>query len=381
MSLLLKALKQAETAHAEKTAAPETDLTLESIEPDPAKAREWLEPPGMLFGNSGLTPPPASPKRLRLPQLSLVPATALLAAIVAVGYGVYLYFELQPPKSVVVPNPAVTARVAEPAPATLPALPPVANPLPPATATPAPDVSVNIAPTPAPPKASAPREEKTLVEETAPRVQDTPPRTTRAEPAPRQSTPYTLQSSAANTVLNNAYDAYQRGQIDEAQRLYTQAAARERSVDALLGLAAIAGIRNRNDEAARLYREVLDRDPYNASAQAALLDLLGNTDRQATESRLKSLIDRAPSADLYQTLGNLYAEQNRWSDAQVAYFEAYRAAPGNADYAFNLAVSLDRLLQPQAALTYYEKALASGGASRFDRAQAEARVRQIKAAQ
>ena len=59
MSLLLKALKQAETAHAEKTAPPETDLALESLEADPAKAREWLEPPGMLFGNSGLTPAPA----------------------------------------------------------------------------------------------------------------------------------------------------------------------------------------------------------------------------------------------------------------------------------------------------------------------------------
>ena len=181
--------------------------------------------------------------------------------------------------------------------------------------------------------------------------------------------------------MNNAYDAYQRGQLDEAQRLYAQAAARERSVDALLGLAAIAGVRNRDEEAARLYREVLDRDPRNAAAQAALLDLLGNTDRQATESRLKTLIERAPSAGLYQTLGNLYAEQNRWGDAQMAYFEAFRAAPSNADYAFNLAVSLDRLNQPQAALGYYEKALSIGGNSRFDRSQAETRVRQIKATQ
>ena len=106
--------------------------------------------------------------------------------------------------------------------------------------------------------------------------------------------------------------------------------------------------------------------------------MLGNTDAQATESRLKILIEREPSPALYQTLGNLYADQQRWNDAQAAYFEAVRGAPGNADYAFNLAVSLDQLRQYPAARTYYEKALALGGAHRFDRAQAEARVQQLQ---
>ena len=262
MSLLLKALKQAETAHAEKTTQPDSGLALESLEPDPAKAREWLEPPGMLFGNGGLTPTPTKANRFRMQQLSLVPATALLAAIVAVGYGVYLYYELQPPAAVAIPARPAPASSVEPiaiTPAPSPAISatplPAITPAPAVTVVPAPvaPVVTVTTPTPAPRRGLEPTSTST-------RVNDAPPRAARAESPPRQALPpYSLQTSS-NTVLNQAYDAYQRGQLDDAQRLYTQAAARERSVDALLGLAAIAGIRNRDDEAAqRLRREMLKR--------------------------------------------------------------------------------------------------------------------------
>ncbi|MHB8983652.1 tetratricopeptide repeat protein, partial [Thiobacillus sp.] len=187
-----------------------------------------------------------------------------------------------------------------------------------------------------------------------------------------------FRPDAQSNLLNEAYAAYRRGAVDEALHLYTRAANAAPSVDALLGLAAIAGVQKREADAQRLYQRVLDLDPRNATAQAALLDLLGSTDDGAAESRLKRLLEREPSPHLYQTLGNLYAGQNRWGDAQAAYFEAYRGAPDNADYAYNLAVSLDQLRQHPAALTYYAKALALGGAHRFDRAQAEARVQQLK---
>ncbi|MCK5362085.1 MAG: hypothetical protein KAR22_03910, partial [Gammaproteobacteria bacterium] len=51
------------------------------------------------------------------------------------------------------------------------------------------------------------------------------------------------------------------------------------------------------------------------------------------------------------------AEQNRWGEAQSAYFDAYRLQDGNPDYAYNLAVSLDQLGKAAAAAGYYRQAL------------------------
>jgi thioredoxin-like negative regulator of GroEL len=386
LSLLLKALKQAEAVKGAKPGADKPDSvnriegTLDLEPMAKPEAPEWVEPPSLLFGSSEAAP--ESTRRapsFRWPQLSLVPLTALLAVLIALGYGIYLYLALQPPAALSPTHAKVASPAATPAAPTTPIKPVPIEPFEggpvkpevaalPAATSPLPEPPITTTVNAGPAKPATDASTPSTVE------------SRRGTPSPSTALPK-FQPDVPTALLSQAYAAYQRGALAEAQQLYTRAAAQVRSVDALLGLAAIASVQNREEDAQRLYREVLNLDPRNSAAQSALLDLLGNTDSQATESRLKTLIDRDPSPRLYQTLGSLYANEGRWSDAQAAYFEAYRSAPDNADYAFNLAVSLDQLHQFASALSYYEKALALKGIHRFDRTQAETRVQQLKSVQ
>jgi tetratricopeptide (TPR) repeat protein len=109
--------------------------------------------------------------------------------------------------------------------------------------------------------------------------------------------------------------------------------------------------------ATRYLFQVLQIDPSNSLAQGALINLIGRADPQSAESRLKSLIAKDPSAFLYFSLGNLYADQGNWPAAQTAYFQAHHLQRDNPDYAFNLAISLEHLSQPKIALNFYRQAL------------------------
>jgi tetratricopeptide (TPR) repeat protein len=148
-----------------------------------------------------------------------------------------------------------------------------------------------------------------------------------------------------------------------------------------LGLAAISLTSNNPALAARHYQRALELDPRNATANAALLNMTGDAAPDASEQRLKTLIATQPSAQLYFTLGNLYATQSRWPDAEHAYFEAFQKNPANADFAYNLAVSLEQISQPKAALSYYQKArnLMQTGRVQFDPARLDLRIAQLSA--
>jgi tetratricopeptide (TPR) repeat protein len=184
-------------------------------------------------------------------------------------------------------------------------------------------------------------------------------------------------------TLVSAYQAFTRGQDSAAQQLYRQVLQKDvRNIDALLGMAAIAQRQGRNADAAGWFQKVLEIEPRNTIAQSAMIDSQVESDSISTESRLKNMLALQPeAAHLYATLGNLYAEQNQWSLAQEAYFNASRYAPGNADYAFNLAISLDQLGKADLALKQYRRALElvnQTGATSPDRAQLETRIQALQ---
>ncbi len=164
------------------------------------------------------------------------------------------------------------------------------------------------------------------------------------------------QDDPIDPLLNNAYLAYRSGNYDQAQQLYLKALGIDPdNTDALLGLAVIAQRRGMDNMAAHYYAQVLTLDPRNAVANAGM-SALSNDDNR--ESRLKTLLnEQQNSSSLHFALGNFYAGQARWGEAQQSYFNAYKLESGNAELAFNLAVSLDRLGQKQPAVQYYQRAL------------------------
>ncbi|HZV99676.1 MAG TPA: tetratricopeptide repeat protein [Methylophilaceae bacterium] len=190
-------------------------------------------------------------------------------------------------------------------------------------------------------------------------------------------------AAGVNPNLLAAYQAFNAGDDTTAQRYYRQVLQGDvRNVDALLGMAAIALRQERKADAAGWYGKVLEIEPRNSIAQAAMISILGQADPVASESRIKNLLAQQPdAAHLHEALGNLYAEQNQWPAAQQAYFQAYHFDSHNAQYAFNLAVSLDQLGKSVPALEYYKRALelsTKSGAQSIDRAQLESRISQLQ---
>ena len=167
--------------------------------------------------------------------------------------------------------------------------------------------------------------------------------------------------SQIHPQVSAGYAAYQAGDLAKARAEYQQVLREEpANRDALLGLAAVEMRAQRYDLSQGYYQRILQADPRDPYAQAGLLALRSEQlDPVLVESRVKSLLAADREANvLYFTLGNQYAQQGRWAEAQQAYFKAFATDPDNADYAFNVAVSLDQLRQSKLALEYYRRALA-----------------------
>lgn len=167
------------------------------------------------------------------------------------------------------------------------------------------------------------------------------------------------QKSQAHPRLLQAYTALQRGDDKTALNLYHTVLKQEaRNRDALLGLAAIAVRQRQFSQATQYYQEVLKNYPQDTVAKTNLLSLSEQVTGEARESQLKTLVSNTQKpAYIHFQLGLVYAQQERWNEAQQAFFEAYRFEPQQADYAYNLAVSLEHLHQSQAAVAYYQRAV------------------------
>ena len=185
-----------------------------------------------------------------------------------------------------------------------------------------------------------------------------------------------------NPDLANAYRLLVSGDYAGARTLYAGLVQAEPlNVDAHLGLATAAARAGDRSAAIQHYRQVLALDPRNGLATMGLVALNEGVPSAALEIELRTLIGRNPdAAPLQFALGNIFAGQERWTEAQQAYFEAFRIDPVNPDYLFNLAVSLDQLRQPKLALDYYRKAegvaMAKGG-GQFDRNTIAKRIREL----
>lgn len=171
----------------------------------------------------------------------------------------------------------------------------------------------------------------------------------------------------ASSLLTAAYEAYQKGDFVQARKSYQQALQDDpKNRGALLGLAAIAMQGHEETPARDLYLRLLDQDPGDPLARAGLLAIAPTGDPARQESELKLLLEQHPqSAPLFFSLGSLYAANQRWNEAQQAFFNALQAAKNDAgktggvppDYPFNLAVSLEHLGQLKPAMKFYHEAL------------------------
>ncbi len=162
-----------------------------------------------------------------------------------------------------------------------------------------------------------------------------------------------------NQLLRDAYTSFQKNNYSNANTLYNKVLNIDnKNRDALLGLAAI-GIKNNHYEFSRQkYLFLLKLNPRDSLAIAGLSSLNNQENPRLSESKLKFLLKQQPDAGhLYFALGTLYSSKQKWAEAQSAYYSAWSSNNKNADYAYNLAVSLDHLDKTSQALDFYTLSL------------------------
>lgn len=399
MSLLLDARKKSQQAQSAQWNGHVSQTPALSLEehPNPTVPGAETKPPTPPLENARsagqnlfAAKSPPSPAGLALPNRNLLFALGGTILLLTAGAGYFWYLDsasnpqqLRP----INPPPAAPLAPPQPSPAATSSAPPKSL-VPEIAATAATDTAGNAQKAPPAGKPVLNEVERLMANgktATAPvrgkgaSAARQPPK---ADPEQRpDSDPIRIEQQSTellDPLLRDAYLAYSSGKPDEAQQLYLAAFKKDaHNSDALLGLAAIAQQRGESQAAAQYYARVLVLDPRNAIANAGMSALTADDN---SESRLKALLrEQGNSGALHFALGNLYAEQSRWGEAQQAYFNAYTLEPGNAGFAFNLAVSLDHLGQRKLAAQHYQRALQLDRLNNagFDHAQIEQRMQEV----
>ncbi len=323
-------------------------------------------------------------------QVDKPPARKTFAIVIGVitvlsicGIGGYFWWQLQPKTSLIASRPPPPP-AAMPVPAAVPPAPTVAavSSAPAIGAPPAAPTAGSLITPPAAPVAYGKDDD-----DAAPVKASSPaqPRRARAAPAdnPDPDSPVRVTKAPlkVNPALLRGFDAFNRGDLELAQIEYERAQKSDpRNTDAMHGLAAVAVRQGRLDQADLLYRRIIEADPQDTVAMSALINNRSQIDPGIAESRLKSLSAAQPELAAPQfALGNLYARNGRWNEAQQAYFRAYGAEQDNPDILYNLAISLEHLRQNKLAAQYYTLAIAAAQSrpAGFDPAQAAARLQSL----
>lgn len=276
----------------------------------------------------------------------------LICSAIGAGYGYYVWHKSSPPvPPAAAISPLPPAQVTDfPVPLAMPS-----DPAPVQVVSPAPNAAEKR-------KVSQPKRPlpttRTALLQTAGHDARTARGPARARSTPRLAIQRKAPVDRITPLLQDAWQAWRRGDLAAAEAGYRNVLAQDaRNRDALLGLGAIAQRQGKDWQALEFFQQVLRLDPRDPVAQAALTAYV-TPDNEGAEIRLRLLLAEQPrAAILHYALGNVYMEQSRWAEAQQAYFTALSLEPGNPQFSYNLAISLDHLGQHKLAANYYRQAL------------------------
>lgn len=187
--------------------------------------------------------------------------------------------------------------------------------------------------------------------------------------------------------LDLAYQELVRGNLSTAERRYRDLLAKDRlNPDIWTGLGAVLMRQSKPEEAESLFRRAQELNPTDPYARAMLLSLSRSPDAYK-DTQYSTLANNASSsssqAAVFALLAAEHATAKRWNEAQQAFFNALTADPGNPDYAFNLAVTLEHMRQPRLAYDFYRQAIEFAKSKRpsFDLSRAQSRLSALKPAE